>query len=560
MQQHSFPAFSQPAVPTSLPMAGAGAGAGGAWPSALLANTPSTSGVPPPQAHQLAGEGARDAQQLAQLVSILSSAKAANDAAVQHQQQQQAQALMQAQASADLVSVLREIVRSGQTTSVRHLEHVLQGMMIARAKEAATATAMQQLLGLLAPSNQQALGLIDPGNLQQNLGLLLGAAAQGGGDTTTLASPPLAQRMTSAQPQAQPNSKRMRLSDFITPQTSTPMSLSNFSPPPPSNGAASAAAAGAPGVPPPPPPPPVFNRPARIRVGNKSRTKFRTFQEARAFAHSLKLTGQKQWYAWSSSGKRPLDIPSNPDMAYANTGWISYPDFLGYAEGKMARGQSSLQFRDFESARTYVRSLGLKSVKQWNEWSASGKRPYDIPSDISKAYAGVGWMSFPDFLGYAEGKKAREQRSWEYRSFEDARAFVRTLKLKCAKSWYAWSSSGQRPSDVPSRPDTTYANAGWISYPDFLGYAEGKKKRQWGDAVGGYRCLESLPPPPPVSLPLPPPPPLPAPAPAPAPPPQASKLLQGATSASGGFDLMSLLIQVGQQQAQTLKEKEKSQA
>ena len=278
MQQHSFPAFSQPAVPTSLPMAGAGAGAGGAWPSALLANTPSTSGVPPPQAHQLAGEGARDAQQLAQLVSILSSAKAANDAAVQHQQQQ-AQALMQAQASADLVSVLREIVRSGQTTSVRHLEHVLQGMMIARAKEAATATAMQQLLSLLVPSNQQALGLIDPGNLQQNLGLLLGAAAQGGGDTITLASPPLAQRMTSAQPQAQPNSKRMRLSDFITPQTSTPMSLSNFSPPlPPPNGAASAAAAGAPGVPPPPPPPPVFNRPARIRVGNKSRTKFRTFQ------------------------------------------------------------------------------------------------------------------------------------------------------------------------------------------------------------------------------------------------------------------------------------------
>ena len=62
-----------------------------------------------------------------------------------------------------------------------------------------------------------------------------------------------------------------------------------------------------------------------------------------------------------------------------------------------------------------------------------------------------------------------------FRSFEDARAFMRTLGLKSKKEWEAWKSSGKRPCDIPSTPQTTYASSGWTSYGDFLGYDKGKQ-------------------------------------------------------------------------------------
>ena len=100
------------------------------------------------------------------------------------------------------------------------------------------------------------------------------------------------------------------------------------------------------------------------------------------------------------SGKRPHDIPANPKVTYASTGWTSYGDFLGYAEGQGARGS----FRSFEGARTYVRTLGLKSKDAWEAWKRSGARPHDIPGRPDVVYASSGWLSLGDFLGYAGGK------------------------------------------------------------------------------------------------------------------------------------------------------------
>ena len=45
-------------------------------------------------------------------------------------------------------------------------------------------------------------------------------------------------------------------------------------------------------------------------------------------------------------------------------------------------------------------------------------------------------------------KKARSS----FRTFEDARAYVRTLGLKNAEEWQAWSKAGARPHDIPSTP------------------------------------------------------------------------------------------------------------
>ena len=44
------------------------------------------------------------------------------------------------------------------------------------------------------------------------------------------------------------------------------------------------------------------------------------------------------------------------------------------------------QFRSFESAREFVRSLNLKNQKEWLEYCKSGNKPDDIPSNPWKTY------------------------------------------------------------------------------------------------------------------------------------------------------------------------------
>ena len=184
---------------------------------------------------------------------------------------------------------------------------------------------------------------------------------------------------------------------------------------------------------------------------------WRDFEEARDYARSLGLKSVKEWKEWVKSGEKPRNIPSDPDRAYKDEGWLSWPDFLGY--------RPAGEWRDFEEARDYVRGLGLKSVKEWNEWSKSGERPPDIPSHPDRDYKGEGWKSWPDFLGY------RPAAEWR-RDFEEARDYARGLGLKSKKEWQEWSMSGERPPDIPSRPDKVYKGEGWKGYVDFLGYGQ----------------------------------------------------------------------------------------
>ena len=44
----------------------------------------------------------------------------------------------------------------------------------------------------------------------------------------------------------------------------------------------------------------------------------------------------------------------------------------------------------------------------------------------------------------------------EFLPFKKALAYVRRLKLKSQKHWFAWCKSGRRPVGVPSAPDRVY--------------------------------------------------------------------------------------------------------
>src|SRR5262249_2206895 len=88
---------------------------------------------------------------------------------------------------------------------------------------------------------------------------------------------------------------------------------------------------------------------------NVARVNWRPFEEARAYVHGLGLGSADAWRAYSRSGRKPDDIPVAPNTVYADAGWHSWVDWLG------SNGRRVGNWRPFEEARTFVRSLGLKS-------------------------------------------------------------------------------------------------------------------------------------------------------------------------------------------------------
>jgi hypothetical protein len=132
-----------------------------------------------------------------------------------------------------------------------------------------------------------------------------------------------------------------------------------------------------------------------------------------------------------------------------------------------------------------VRELGLESVKEWWAFSKNKPRPSDIPAAPHKTYRDDGWISWNDWLGNGKERVLAK----DMLPFTEGRAVVRGLELKGQKEWWAWSKSGQRPSDIPGCPHQTYRNDGWISYPDWLG-SEGVAWKSFTEGRAYVRGLE----------------------------------------------------------------------
>jgi hypothetical protein len=177
------------------------------------------------------------------------------------------------------------------------------------------------------------------------------------------------------------------------------------------------------------------------------------------------------------------------------------------------------QFRDYESAMEFVKSLKLKDATQWSDYCKSGNKPDDIPSDPESAYKDSGWKtmkrwlnitiktkSLPPFedavvearklakihnitgieswrlacegakivnltsfpyktyrtewkgIGYwlGNGKEKVNPPLRSHRSFKEAREFVRSLGLKSIQEWKDYCKSGNKPDDIPFTPWSVY--------------------------------------------------------------------------------------------------------
>ena len=191
---------------------------------------------------------------------------------------------------------------------------------------------------------------------------------------------------------------------------------------------------------------------------------FRSFNEARNFVHSLNLNSQKDWKGYvqgrsSNLPKLPIDIPTNPNRTYINTGWKSFGDWLG--NNKIAN--KNLSFFNFNDAKKFVRNLKLKSAREWQQYSKSTNRNHNIPSDPQHKYKNKGWEGWGDFLGTNSVVRNRN-----FSPFEEGRNFVHSLNLKSVKEWIIYYKT-LRPKNIPRNPHIIYKDKGWKGWVDFLG-------------------------------------------------------------------------------------------
>jgi superfamily II DNA or RNA helicase len=194
------------------------------------------------------------------------------------------------------------------------------------------------------------------------------------------------------------------------------------------------------------------------------------FHKARTFARSLGLKNQDEWFDFCKGklpekGKAPPNISATPHNTYADKGWNGWGDWLG--TNNVAT--YNRDYRKFENARTFVRSLGLKNRAEWQEFCKQSL-PFDIPANPNRVYADKGWTGMGDWLG--TGRIATHLR--KYRSFQQARRFARSLGLSGVAEWRQFCkgvlrNKGSLPSDIPSKPDNRYIDEGWSGYADWLG-------------------------------------------------------------------------------------------
>jgi superfamily II DNA or RNA helicase len=220
-----------------------------------------------------------------------------------------------------------------------------------------------------------------------------------------------------------------------------------------------------------------FVREIELKCWDKlAKLSWRPFEEAREFVHTLELFSQHDWRILCHSKspenrKLPPDIPKNPNVTYADLGWAGFGDWLGTRT--VATRQR--KFRSFVNARLFVRALGLNSREEWLRFCKGGlpgkeTLPHDIPTNPNKMYVDTGWAGMGDWLG--TGTIAARLR--KYRSFKQARSFVRSLGLTSGAEWREFSKGrlpekGPAPPDIPAAPWLVYAHKGWMSMGDWLG-------------------------------------------------------------------------------------------
>lgn len=183
-----------------------------------------------------------------------------------------------------------------------------------------------------------------------------------------------------------------------------------------------------------------------------------SFKETREWARTSEARSKTEWCTLSKAGLLPINIPGDPRKVYKGQ-WTGWGDFLG--TGTIAT--FNREFLPFKEARKFVRTLGIKNLKEWQAFSKAGLLPKNIPSHPDQFYKGQ-FKGWGDWLG--TGRISNRNR--EYLSFKESREWARSSDINSKAAWYARSKAGLLPVNIPGDPREVYKDQ-WNGWGDFLG-------------------------------------------------------------------------------------------
>jgi hypothetical protein len=210
-----------------------------------------------------------------------------------------------------------------------------------------------------------------------------------------------------------------------------------------------------------------------------SKRAYRPFKDARAFARGLGLRNRSQWNEYFKSGKLPIDIPLRPERVYKNCGYKNLADWLN---SRNVRGG----YLKYQDAKKFAQSLNFVSKEDWINWAKTEARPTNIPAAPQNIYKDDGWVDYSDWLGSTRVRG-------NMLPFKEARTYARALNLRSRNQWNQWAVSRKRPLRIPTHPEATYVEEGWIDYSDWLGTPIFKsEKKEYRDYEQARDFVHSL--------------------------------------------------------------------
>lgn len=192
---------------------------------------------------------------------------------------------------------------------------------------------------------------------------------------------------------------------------------------------------------------------------------FLPYAEAQAIVAQKNFKKVEEFRMWKD---RPANIPFNPNEFYFKRGWNGWENWLGI--------RRLSKFVSYEAAKAWAKKNCINTNIEWKKL-----RPKYMPKFPDLTYKGKGWVNWYEFLG--------KTSIGQFLPFEKAREIIRAMKLK---SYTEFLQLKNRPKNIPSCPNITYKDKGWVDGYDWVGIPKTRNYKEFLPYEEAERVVQEL--------------------------------------------------------------------
>lgn len=189
----------------------------------------------------------------------------------------------------------------------------------------------------------------------------------------------------------------------------------------------------------------IRERNVKLKTYHIHKDKYLSYEDAKLFAHTLKLSGYWDWKLYTDCpkakdyynkggevcAKKPVEIPVKVKTHYMKTGeWVSWQDFLGYEE-KIKPPLYILQ--------QVAKDNNIKTQTQWMSFAKENNYP--------KCLSSIYWAEWEGWNKFFNNNRR------SFLPYPDAKNFLNTKSFTSMKSYREWWDI-EKPEFLPR--DLTY--------------------------------------------------------------------------------------------------------